>query len=182
VALSENDIESELSYAFLHAVAARAGFSCEAAGRHSDAAGVDALVRVRECLASDSVFRDFAVEVQLKATSEAATLQDKGYPLALRIDHYDKLRRVDTPAPRLLVALFLPVLPHGWLHHAEDGLTLRRTAYWRSLRGAPESANRASQTVYLPATQALTPTSFRDLMTRLSRREELTYDSDAVAR
>ena len=37
--LSEKEIESELSYAYLHAVASRAGFACEYAGRHSDRAG-----------------------------------------------------------------------------------------------------------------------------------------------
>jgi hypothetical protein len=32
VLLSMNEIEAELSYAYLHAVAARAGFACEIAG------------------------------------------------------------------------------------------------------------------------------------------------------
>ena len=40
--LGEQNIESELSYAYLHAVASRAGIICENAGRHSDEAGVDA--------------------------------------------------------------------------------------------------------------------------------------------
>ena len=33
------EIESELSYAYLHAVAARAGMSCEVSGRHTDKDG-----------------------------------------------------------------------------------------------------------------------------------------------
>jgi hypothetical protein len=48
VLLSENNIKSELSYAYLHAVAARAGLGCHATDRHTDGAGVDAVLRARE--------------------------------------------------------------------------------------------------------------------------------------
>lgn len=40
--LSANQIESELSYAYLHAVAAIAGVACSVATRHEDNAGIDA--------------------------------------------------------------------------------------------------------------------------------------------
>ena len=43
--LSQFNIESELSYAYLHAVASRAGFSCTHADRHLDSAGVDAQIQ-----------------------------------------------------------------------------------------------------------------------------------------
>ena len=39
------ETESELSYAYLHAVAAGAGMSCEVSGRHVDNMGIDAIVR-----------------------------------------------------------------------------------------------------------------------------------------
>jgi hypothetical protein len=42
--LHDNDIKSELSYAYLHAVASRAGCECQVAGRHSDNQGIDAVV------------------------------------------------------------------------------------------------------------------------------------------
>jgi hypothetical protein len=41
--LFAQNIESELSYAYLHAIASRGGIICEVAGRHSDEAGVDAV-------------------------------------------------------------------------------------------------------------------------------------------
>lgn len=40
--LSNNDIENELSYAYLHAVAARSGIGCSLATRHEDNRGIDA--------------------------------------------------------------------------------------------------------------------------------------------
>ena len=39
--LSNNNITAELSYAYLHAIAAKAGMSCKAGDRHDDGAGVD---------------------------------------------------------------------------------------------------------------------------------------------
>ena len=67
--LSMNEMEAELSYAYLHAVASRAGFACEIAGRQSDRAGIDARVHVKERLAPNASFTDFSIEIQLKATS-----------------------------------------------------------------------------------------------------------------
>ena len=53
--MTENNIKAELSYAYLHAVAARASFGCESSGRHSDSAGVDAYLRIKERLAQAGV-------------------------------------------------------------------------------------------------------------------------------
>ena len=45
MSLSENDIKSELSYASLHAIAARAGCECQVSQRHSDNRGIARLYR-----------------------------------------------------------------------------------------------------------------------------------------
>lgn len=100
VLLSENNIKSELSYAFLHAVAARAGLACHATDRHSDGAGVDAVLRARERFEPDSIFTDFTVEVQLKATSAPPAVHEGRYSFWLRRDAYDKLRTTEAAAPR----------------------------------------------------------------------------------
>ena len=57
--MTENDIMAELSYAYLHAVAARAGFGCQAGSRIDDGASVDAILRVNEKIAPDSVLWNF---------------------------------------------------------------------------------------------------------------------------
>ena len=71
--MTENDIMAELSYAYLHAVAARAGFGCQAGSRLDDGASVDAILRVNEKIAPDSVLWNFPIEVQLKATKQVLT-------------------------------------------------------------------------------------------------------------
>ena len=173
--LSENNIKSELSYAYLHAVAARAGMGCDVAGRHTDGDGVDATLRVRERLAPDSTLLNFAVDVQLKATSRAPVLQAGRYSHTLTVPHYDRLRIQEVNPPRLLFVLFLPGDPGRWLTHSEQELITRRCAYWVSLWGAPASGNTGAQTVYIPEVNVLSADTLRTLMTRLSREERIAY-------
>lgn len=45
--LLQNEIEEALSYAYLHAVAAKAGMSCKVGSRSDDNAGVDAEINYR---------------------------------------------------------------------------------------------------------------------------------------
>ncbi len=138
--LTENDIKAELSYAYLHAVTARAGFGCEIAGRHSDNAGVDAYVRVKERLAPDAVHTNFPFEIQLTAMSQLPALEADRFCYWMQdVARYDDLRERSGPMPKLLVVLFLPADPGQWLQHSEDALVARRCAYWVSLWDAPPS-------------------------------------------
>ena len=176
--LTDANIEAELSYAYLHAVAARAGFGCEYTGRHSDNAGVDAYVRVREMLAQNAVNTKFVFEVQLKATSKPAILENGRYSFWLdEVARYDSLRLRTSPLPTLLVVLFLPEDSSVWLHHSEEMLIARRCAYWVSLWNAPPSNNKSGQTIYLPQANILSVTGLREVARRLAVEEELVYDA-----
>ncbi len=170
--LSENNIKSELSYAYVHAVAARAGIGCHATDRHADGAGVDVVLRARERFDPASIYTDFTAEVQLKATSVMP--HDDGSRLSfwLTRDTYDKLRIVETAAPRLLVVLFLPPDATAWLVLSEEMLVAKRCAYWLSLCGAPASAATGS-TVYLPKQNVFTVDALRRLMMSFSKGERL---------
>src|SRR5262249_16935713 len=157
-----NNIKAELSYAYLHAVASRGGIECVVAGRHSDGAGVDAFLKAKERFSPGSIFTDFSVEVQLKATSAKPSLDPSArYSFALKLHHYDKLRAQEIHAQRILVVLFLPEDQSLWLSHSADGLVTRRCAYWVSLWGAPASPNDTSQTVYIPRSNLFSVESLR---------------------
>ena len=80
--LSLQNVEAELSYAYIHAVAAAARMGCDVADRHLDNAGVDATISARGQFAPDSVLTDISLHVQLKATTKAATLDARQrYPV-----------------------------------------------------------------------------------------------------
>ncbi len=170
--LTENNIEAELSYAYLHAIAAKAGFGCKVGDRHDDGAGVDAIIRFKERLAPDVVFTESVVEIQLKATTTQPKLRNERWPFFLRRKHYDKLRVSDIGLRRFLVVLFLPENADEWLAHTADQLLLKRCAYWCSLRGAADTGNETGQTVYLPQTNVVSVSGLRDLMTRVARNED----------
>ncbi len=107
--MTTQNIESELSYAYLHAVASRAGFACEIRNRHLDGAGVDATITADgKLLAPDSKLCYIPVDVQLKATRQALPEEAGRFSYSLEIAHYDKLRKTDIGSPRILVVLRLP--------------------------------------------------------------------------
>lgn len=174
--MTENDIMAELSYAYLHAVAARAGFGCKVGSRIDDSASVDAFVRVNERMASNSVIWNFDFEVQLKATKQVLAEKDGRYSYFFKgIARYDRLRDPGSPLPKLLVVLLLPDDPAQWLTLDENSLISRRCAYWVSLEGAPASDNDTGKTIVIPRTQLLTVEALRDVALRLSSQEDLLY-------
>jgi hypothetical protein len=174
--LTEQNIEAELSYAYLHAVATRGGFSCSYTHRHLDDVGVDAQIHEDgRFLATDSIHSSFALHVQLKATRVPPIEQDGRFSFSLPLRQYNKLRETRLASARILVVLLLPPDPVDWLRHSEDALIAKRCAYWVSLRGAMPSANDTAQTVYLPRQQVLSAESLTAVMTRCSRNEEMPY-------
>jgi hypothetical protein len=62
------------------------------------------------------------------------------------------------------------------MHQTEEQLAIKQCAWWVSLRGAPETDNESGVTVYLPRTHVFNVQNLRDIMTRLSKQEELLYD------
>jgi hypothetical protein len=174
--LTDQNIEAELSYAFLHAVASRAGFSCEYRNRHLDGTGVDATITEDgRKLADDSVLTSFSVDIQLKATYRELPEQGGRFSYPLSIPHYEKQRLEEVASPRLLIVLRLPRDPEEWLRISEDSLVAKGCTYWVSLRGAAATTNKDSQTVYIPRQNLLTPQSLTNLMARFSRLEVIPY-------
>jgi hypothetical protein len=174
--LSVNNIESELSYSYLHAVASRAGLICEVSGRHTDDVGVDAVLRVKGRLAPDSVLTQFTADVQLKATRQAPALHNGRFQFRVNRKNYDELRSTKTGAPQLLIVLYLPADETQWLEHDEDRLLTRKCAYWVSLRGAAE-IDQGSQVIAIPRCNVVSADGIRSLMTRFSKGEVINYAS-----
>jgi Domain of unknown function (DUF4365) len=176
--LTEQNIEAELSYAYLHAVATRGGFSCSYTHRHLDDVGVDAVVHEDGwLLAPDSIHASFALHVQLKSTRSTPLEQDGRFSFSLPVRQYNRLRETRLASARILVVLYLSSNPSDWLTHSEEALIARRCAYWVSLRGAPASVNEVTQTIYIPRSQVLSVDTLAEVMVRCSRDEEILYDA-----
>lgn len=174
--LPNNEIESELSYAYIHAVAAKAGMSCMVANRHMDNLGIDAIITANENFGEGTILTDISLHIQLKATVNKPPIVNNRIPYFFQgIERYNKLRRETVCPPKILVVLFLPNNQDEWLQWSSEKLVLQQCAWWESLRGASECDNGTGVTVYLPIEQEFSPSSLKELMTRLAREEELPY-------
>jgi hypothetical protein len=152
--LTEGDVESALSIAYVQAIAAEAGYTCgEPPGPDRDS--VDLQVSAGGAMRPK-------LDLQLKATVRLTRHSDAiSYPL--KIKNYDDLR-VETQTPRLLVVLDLPPERERWLSVSVEELVIRRAAYWTSLRGMPETTNINSVTIPIPAKNIFDVSALRGLM------------------
>lgn len=171
MSFTDNEVEAELSYAYLHAIASRARVACRVSGRHHDNAGVDATLTGWAPFPGGAGLDEVDLNVQLKATVKKPVLVSDAFSYSLvGISRYDALRAETKATPRILVVLFLPEDPATWLTQTEEALSLQRCAYWVSLRGAEPSTNQTAQTVYLPRSQCFSSDGLRELMGYISRR------------
>lgn len=168
--LTRYQIESELSLAYLHAVAAKSGFSVDVPRIDNDS--VDAVVSARGKLAVDSVKKSPRIEIQLKASINAVSNLHGTIPFQISLKNYDELR-ADTVLPRLLVLFSLPRDEMEWLVLHPDKLIMQKCAYFLNLKGMSEIADVDSPTVYIPIVNMLTPASLMNLMIKSSKLEDL---------
>lgn len=165
--LSIQNVEAELSYAYVHAIAASAHVECAPSSRHSDNAGVDLHLFSDGPFPKGAACRSVQIDVQLKATAATPTLVKGAYAYPLHnVKTYDRYRCVSPGVPCVLVLLLLPADQTQWVTQDRSALLLRRCAYWVSLRGAPETRNTTSQTVYFPSRQVFSAAALKSLMKR----------------
>ena len=174
--LTENDIEAELSYAYLHAVAAFAGCECKVSGRLSDNHKIDADIRCFDDFGPDTM-NNVTLQIQLKATRQQLDETSTTVAFDLDLETYNTLRFSPSESAQFLVLLRLPDERSQWLSCDPRALSLRRCAYWLSLHGAPASRNRTSQRVYFLKRNRLTPAALRALLEISARGERIDYES-----
>ena len=168
-ALSPPNIESELSYAYLHAVASHAGMACSVGSRHEDNNGIDATLTAWGPFTNGGYLTEVTIKVQLKATIAVPADDGTSFSYFLQgVSRYDDLRTETVSNARILVVLFLPADAQEWLHHTPEQLALRRCAYWQSLRGAPVTSNASGATVKLPKNQMFDAQGLKNLAAQLS--------------
>jgi hypothetical protein len=174
--LTGNDIESELSYAYLHAVASNAGASCLVSTRSLDGNGIDAIITGWGPYPNGGYLEEITIHVQLKATIGVPIEKNGHFSYFLKeIKRYNDLRADTVSVPRILVVLFLPTYAAEWLNISPSELILKKCAYWTSLRGAADPTNKTGETVYLPISQIMNSNNLLEIFAKLSRQEVLNY-------
>ena len=167
--MTENEQKQQLSVAYVHAVAARAGYACQVI--HVDNDSIDVQLAARGMVHHQAVLRSPRIDIQLKATSQSV-LKESHLTFPLPIKNYNDLRE-PVLVPRILVVLRLPEDDGLWLEQNEDAMISKHCAYWMALLGEPETKNQSTVTVHLPRDQQFTVSSLRTVMEKVSRRETL---------
>jgi hypothetical protein len=163
--LPQNQRQEALSRAYVRAIAAQAGMICVETTQDF---GIDLFLR--DVQRHGSSYRDTGpqIDVQLKSTVRAEVSETEViYDLEVRA--YDLLRRTARDRPRLLVVLVLPEDEAQWLSQSVEELTLRRCAYWLSLRGAEPTANQSTVRVTLPRANVFSVEAVQTMMMTLSK-------------
>jgi hypothetical protein len=163
--MTPQQLQEEISKAYLHAVAAKCGFSV--ASWSQDHGCVDTTVGAASPVGGGYLYRP-KVDVQLKATTRAGVEHDDFVSWTLDIEHYDSLRaRAHTP--HLLVVLLLPDDISESVEHTIDHLLIRRCAYWVNMTGMKAAPGKAkSKTIRLPKINLFSPEALQGILTRIS--------------
>ena len=160
--LPTNQMKSRVSIAYIEVVASQAGYQVTEIKMDNDS--------VDGTLVGDFGRRP-RIDFQAKATArDLARNGEIRYPLPIK--NYNDLR-IDTITPRILIIMLMPDDPDDWLEQTDDALCMRHCAYWTSIRGAPDSANKESVTVYVPMANVFDRDRLVSMMRRAERREPI---------
>ena len=100
--LTTNLIESELSIAYVLAIAAHSGFATEV--KRIDMDSVDITVEAKGALTPKSILHSPKIDIQLKASYSCDLSDPNEIPFDLKLKNYDELRG-NYMVPRILVVL-----------------------------------------------------------------------------
>jgi len=144
--LTAQNIESELSYAYLHAVVSRAGGSCKLANRHQDDRAIDAEVDLYGPFPNPGVRSEVSKRIQLKATKDELTQTGTHFSYFMKpIKAYEYLRTPGTATvPRFLVVLMLHRDSTHWLQMTADQLLMKKRLTGRRWRAPLRQTMRAA--------------------------------------
>ena len=170
---SPTDIESELSFAYLKAIAARAGYECVQATRIADNKGIDATITGCGDFGKDA-FSQATILIQLKSTFEKLETTKSHIKYDLKIKTYDD-SRVDSENSMYVVLLLLPRDKGKWLTSTRSLLSLRTCAYWFSNRGAPPISNVSTRRVLIPKRNRLTVKQLEMLLIKSAKSERVPH-------
>ena len=151
--LNDKHRKAELSFAYLHALAAQAGYTCQP-GPRPDVDSIDAIIKSGDRSRTQ-------LDVQLKATSTPRR-RDDGLHFKLQEKHYNDLC-ADRSVPLILVVLVLPPDEAQWLECTTEALTIRRCGWWESLSGR-EPIGARSKTITIPTNRRIGPRGIKAVM------------------
>ena len=166
MSLTREHRQEALSFAYISAVAAKAGYNCGPFPGYDY--GVDLQISCLEQIGRKKVPCGPVLWIQAKASHNFTISADDNHIIYdLKVDTYNMLIREDQDTPAILVLYCMPSDEDKWLSIYENCTALRHCGYWLSLRGMPTSTNKAAQRIHIPKKQRFTDSSLYSIMTRI---------------
>jgi hypothetical protein len=159
----ETHKQEEFSRAYICALAAPLGFN--EGNYRVDDDSVDVEYKAKYDITSK--IRNPHINFQLKCTK--ITFKDDGFlHFPLKIKNYNDLRGTNQAFPIYLVVLCVPENEEDWVEVKQEELLLRYSAYWVSLKDAPQVKNKKSVTLKISKKQKFDKDIFKLLMDKTS--------------
>jgi hypothetical protein len=171
--MDTNTRKEEFSYAYIHVIASTAGFSVQIKPRSVDVSGLDVMIETPGAL-TEGVVSFPKIEAQVKCTATRATITELTINFPLEVKNYNKLRQPHPLVPQILIVVLVPEILENWIGITEpETTTVRKCAYWLSLKGREETSNTENITVHIPRSNLLTPEALSGLMSKVANRQDL---------
>jgi hypothetical protein len=160
--------QEALCRAYIQAVAAAAGVSCE--WRLTDY-GIDLSLYDIKRRGQRRIESGRSIDVQAKSTT-LANVDGPTIKYDMEVKTYEDLRDPEVRRARLLVLLVLPEDESQWLHQTPEELVLRRCAYWFSLRGCGPVPNQRSIRIAISRSNIFSVEALREILARTNETGE----------
>ena len=170
-----DEIQSNLSYSYVHAVVSRAGGACQETSRSADKMGIDVVLNFKGSFSPKQDFGKILVTSQLKSTRQTLPVVNGKISYSIKSEQYRKYIE-SSPVEFLFILFILPDDPAEWLELTPEELILRRCCYWTSLRGAPAWTGN-DVTVRIPQNNLFNVEQLHQILAKLSKGERLNYES-----
>lgn len=152
--------------AYVHTIAAGAGYGVQVAGGAKDAAGIDLTILARP---AGSTRRAHELHLQVKCTTRG--LRDNEVVIDLPLKNYDELRDDGVLTPLVLVVVVVPDDPTAWITQTDEALIARRCAWWINLTGAAPAPGSTTVRVKLRRSDVFSPDALQGMMARIAKGE-----------
>lgn len=165
--------QEEISYAYLNAIGAAAGYSVEIRKRMVDNSGIDISIEapgaVEDCMAP-------SIDAQVKCTYQDC-IRNGSISHSLKARNYNRLAHPNPQKPCILIVVLVDKEVLRWTRHGKKldriSTIVKASAYWISIKGLPEIKEGTEKTIKIPVSNRLTPMSLIDLMRQVANEETL---------
>lgn len=163
--LPSTHIKERISLAHIKALSANAGFLCQ---EYHEDFGMDGNICEVQYKTDRKryTYTGFGLDFQLKATVNA--IPKAGLFLYdLEVKNYLDLIDEETGKERILILYILPKDRERWIETDNEKTTLRKAAYWCSLKGCPKVSNKNKVRIKIPEKNLLTCDTLVDLIDKV---------------